>query len=801
MAAETNDKDFEKYKDYPKVIDQLNYIKSIKETIARLEDEAKINAQEELASQKSRLGYLKKQADETKNIQKGVENVNKSLTRLPKAVQKEIGTLRTGGGVFLDLAKEALELQNRTLKTGDEIGQLTDEQRAVNQENASFINTITDEMLTQAKATAEANESLFGVSKISKKIEEIESRRAELGDDITDKLITAVHRTETLAHKEERLTEIKEGQKELYEAAPESLKSAIDFTKKLGKAMTSGPAVAILLVAAALAAGLESFMELDKAAEDYRKTSGMTVKQTEHLAHQAHEIEVSLRGAGVELKHIFDVSNDLANVFGDMTHFSTQTLAALGGIQSRTGTTSETAAKVQGIFEQVAGVSGETAASLQMQVASLAQQGKVSPKEVLEDIAENAEATSKFFKGDVNALKAQVIQAHQLGTTLTKVAKVAEDLLDFEGGIEDELVAATYVGGQFNLSRARALAYENDLIGAQKETLKQLNQGVGFKNQDLFTQKALAKAANMSIEDINKQLLMQEKLGHLSGQELKDAEAAVSAGLDLTNINEDQLKQKTDEFIKNQQISGQITDMSNQFKGIVATVGGALMPIFSALAPIITAALTPFKWAAEAISFMIKHLETTVKIMGVFAGLALIIKGAAIAKWYADLKDMIIIRRMYAMDKLRAITSQKIAISSIWSGAGVMGILGLVVAAASIASMFADFGKAGDIMSPARGDGKTRVSTKEGGLFELSPNDDLVAAPGAVSKMSKGGMVVSSNSDSKYIALLGRVDTLMQKLTTGGIMAHAYMDTSKVTANVANNSNNNTRNNFAFGQG
>jgi hypothetical protein len=70
-----------------------------------------------------------------------------------------------------------------------------------------------------------------------------------------------------------------------------------------------------------------------------------------------------------------------------------------------------------------------------------------------------------------------------------------------------------------------------------------------------------------------------------------------------------------------------------------------------------------------------------------------------------------------------------------------------------------------------------------------------------VSKMSKGGNAVSSNSDSKYMALLGRVDTLMQKLTTGGIVAHAYMDTSKVTANVANNSNNNTRNNFAFGQG
>jgi hypothetical protein len=112
---------------------------------------------------------------------------------------------------------------------------------------------------------------------------------------------------------------------------------------------------------------------------------------------------------------------------------------------------------------------------------------------------------------------------------------------------------------------------------------------------------------------------------------------------------------------------------------------------------------------------------------------------------------------------------------------------------------------AGDIKSPA--DGKTQVSTKEGGLFTLSPNDDLVAAPGAASKMDmaskmgKGGNMVSSNNDGgKYMALLGRVDTLMQKLTTGGITAHAYMDGSKVTANVASNVNKSTRNNFALGQ-
>ena len=54
-------------------------------------------------------------------------------------------------------------------------------------------------------------------------------------------------------------------------------------------------------------------------------------------------------------------------------------------------------------------------------------------------------------------------------------------------------------------------------------------------------------------------------------------------------------------------------------------------------------------------------------------------------------------------------------------------------------------------MSPAKG--KTMVSTKEGGLFELSPNDDVVAAPGAADKMKNGG---GSNA-----ALLAEVRTLI----------------------------------------
>ena len=52
--------------------------------------------------------------------------------------------------------------------------------------------------------------------------------------------------------------------------------------------------------------------------------------------------------------------------------------------------------------------------------------------------------------------------------------------------------------------------------------------------------------------------------------------------------------------------------------------------------------------------------------------------------------------------------------------------------------------KVGDMSSKA--DGKTQVSTKEGGLFELSPNDDFAAAPGLVDRLNNPGTDLIGNN-------------------------------------------------------
>jgi hypothetical protein len=80
-------------------------------------------------------------------------------------------------------------------------------------------------------------------------------------------------------------------------------------------------------------------------------------------------------------------------------------------------------------------------------------------------------------------------------------------------------------------------------------------------------------------------------------------------------------------------------------------------------------------------------------------------------------------------------------------------------------------------MSPAKG--KTQISTKEGGLFELSQNDDVIAAPGLLSGGSK-----STSSTSPMINFQPMIDRLVAvENVLNQILAketNVYMDSTKV---------------------
>jgi len=704
---------------------------------------------------------------------------SKRYTKFNSDVQNQLKGQNSSASVYLNLGKSIAEEKKRQVKYENATSTREKDLYERSMQRDAVYSNISQKLEEQAKATARAEQDLRGISDIDKQIEEIKKSQGLYNTIQKKELIDALQLTKELALKEERIKQIKQEQQELFEALPEPIRNAVGFAKKLGTALKNG-ALPIVLIASLAIAAISSFTKLDDAAADFRKETGLTNSQMKEIRSQANEVTGEFANLGVEAKNVFDTVAALKSSFSDVANFSKETVAALTVLNQNFGIAAEDSAKVQGIFEQIGGLSSETAANVQMQAANMANLAGVAPAKVFKDIAENAEVASTIFKGDLTKLTKNAVEARRLGTNLKEVAATAEKLLDFESSIEDELTAATFVGGQFNLSRARALAMEGNIVDAQKETLAQIQRSGDFRKQDFFTQKQLAKASGMSVEQIVQQLNAQEKLNNLTSEQRKQAEEAINAGLDITNISADQLAQETQKFKVQQENQKQTEQLANAFTSIAATIGSVLTPVLEGLIPIVTAILTPIQYFAKIIGEVLSNMYILVPLVAL---LAIHYKKAAIA----------------AMKERAA--SIGTAIANIFSGQGKIPFAGIALAAAGVAAMISLIAKSnqvGDLMSPA--DGATRVSTKEGGLFELSPNDDLVAAPGAAAALAGGTAAMPNLAvlSAPLNAMIGELKALRADLAAGKISVN--MDGVKVASGIGKVVDGSTRNNFAMAQ-
>jgi hypothetical protein len=770
-------------------------ILSLETKIAELADkkgkrakEQLATAQKDLAVKKVVLDNSKAFAEYQKKINKDTEAFGKSWSKLSGAVQKNLGGTNRNATVYSSISTKIIALEAKQAS-------LSGEELDANMEMVSRLREQGDSLLQQAKTTATAEAKARGLNDIAIKRKELEEEitkaKAEGNDELREALELekeGLELKEKLSKKEERLSSIAESQKELMDTLPDGLKNGIGFAKKLGDTLkTAGGAAAGIMVIATIAALVVSqFTKLDESAKEFRQETGLTNSQMEGIKSNANQIVGEFGNLGIEAKNVFDTVAALKSEFSDIAEFSKETTAALTVLNSNFGVSAEAAAKVQSQFEAIGGLSSETAANVGLQLAKQAQMAGVAPTKIFEDIAENAEATSTFFKGDLNALKKNAIEARRMGSSLKEQVELAEKLLDFESGIEEELVAATFVGGQFNLSQARGLAMAGKTAEAQEEVLKQIQRSGDFRKQDLFTQKQLAKASGMSVEEINKQLNAQDKLNSLTAEQKKAAQDAIDKGLDITNINADQLAQETEKFAKQQEMQGQLEKINNAFMGMAATIGSVLIPLIDGLMIV----LTPIQMVVELIQSVFGGIgESISKMVGPLGTVGKVLKGLA---------GLAVVYAAYA-------AFQGIMAMSLGFGLP----LAIAASAAIIASGFGLLSKIGDMNSPA--DGKTQVSTKEGGLFELSPNDDLVAAPGAAAALSNasgaagsGGGVVAATPQINLSALsaplnamINEIKALRADMASGKIAV--YMDTAKVTSNISANVDQGTRNSYNLG--
>jgi hypothetical protein len=643
-----------------------------------------------------------------------IEEMGQSMARMTKEGKEWLTKSNNGYTQMGSLIATVGELkQQQAGLDGDAL--------ARNQEQISIFEQLGEKMRQSAEQVGEQERMFKGINSDQLERVEFEKSIAKLTEEQKIQARELYEINKKLLETEERYKVLNEAKADLMSQMPQGLQSAVSFGKQLFTVMKGVGNVAlaagVFLLISALVLAIKSFVELDSAAKEFRETTGLTNSQMKGMNKEVNNIVGKYAKFGVTAKDVYETQAALVEQFADFVDYSEAAVAGLTAMKQNLGVSSKTAAEVQGIFENVGGLSQDTAVSVQMQVANMAKMAKVAPRKVMEDIAESAEAASTFFHGDINALAKAAVEARRLGSSIKEVTNLAETLLDFEGNIEKELKAATFVQGQFNLSKARGLAADGKMIEANQEVLRQLQRSGDFRQKDYWTQKALADAAGMTVEQINKQLNVQDKLSKLSKEQQDAANAAMEKGLDLSKVSEDQLNTEVEKFSIQQEQASQVDKLNQQFTGLAATIGSVLTPLLEALIPIMDLILFPVKLIAEGFKFLSDNLAIAIPLATAL-GIAFLpaIVGALMT-----------------------------AVGAIMSTFSLIPLgLGIPLGIAAVAGMYSMATKAksiGDIASPA--DGKTQVSTKEGGLFELSPNDDIVAAPGL---LSGGGMKSSAQS-------------------------------------------------------
>ena len=755
-----------------KRLDKLKEELGVVEKIVKAEQQRKDNA--------------KKRRNLEEETSKYQDDQLSSLTKISPAVKKLLTDQITGNSTITDITKEIITLRQK--ETNINLVRNGEKYKFNAEERAQF--KLTRQELEKQKdllieaATSSNFASLTDNQKEAAKYQAETNGLTEDGIRLYEK---ANAERKEFVKREERIKKLNEGISGVFDELPGKLgdvvKGVQSFAKGVGQIGLGWAAILAVLVLV-----VKEFTDLSSAASEFRKETGVLNSQMKGVSDSVRQSRMEMAGLGVEAKDIFDVIENYQKQFSELYQPTKNVRDALTVMSANFGVSAETSAEVLSIMQGMSDISDETATAFMLQATQIAKIAHIAPKKVFEDIKSASERIAKFMGDSVDEIFKAELGARKLGVSLDEVLATTETLLDFEGSIGDELVANAIAGGQFNLTQARALAAAGKNVEAQEEVYRQLNRGQDFAQKDMWTKQAAAKALGTTVGKLQHQLMMQQKLRGLDKDQRKIMDEAIANGLDISAMNDAELKTALEKAKAEQEMQGELTQTANAFKAIGAELGTTIMPLLTALVSI----LKVVSGIAGFIHSVFKALGDAISsITGPVGEVSEGMRGALnIAKALAA------VTVVWGASTVYASVAAGLAASTAGIAAPLIPMIAGAAAAAVLSAGLGMVNSVGDLNKPA-GQGPM-VSTREGGIFQGTKNDDVAMGPGISKKLSGGTSLSPNNNDGKYIALLGRVDTLMQKLTTGGIVAHASMDGQRLTSGIIGVQSRNTRNTLAL---
>jgi DNA repair exonuclease SbcCD ATPase subunit len=750
-----------------------------KKSLDTLKEELKVT-EKLLSANKKRSETLKKQAEFKKEILEDSENELKSFSKLSTRVKGALKDEKTGYNALSSVSARIRQINTDILLTKKDGKKFTDEDRIAAAEKLENLNnekellkSQREALLAQVESTLDIKDTAKGMSEEAK--EELEYRESikDFDEDTQKIFMNMFEQRKAFLAQEQKIKQIQGAQGELVDALPDGIKSIITTVKEF---LTLVAEVGMVWagIIGIFALGIMAMQELSKAAKKFREETGILNSQMRDIKDKAAEVTQEMAQLGVEAEDVYNVVSELKKEFGDIANISKDTVRALTILNSNFGVANEDATEFISQLQSMTGLSEDTAANYALQVTEVAKLAKVAPKQLFKDIAEAAKDSAEYFGTGFDNMAKTALEARRLGTTLKEVMGVSEKLLDFEGSIEQELKASAFAQGQFNLTQARALAATKNYSGALDEVLNQMERGGKFADKDLWTQTELAKTVGSNPAVIQKMIAQREKLSHLGEEEKSLAQQAIANGLDITNASKEQLELAINKLKTEQEMQGQLSRITNSFKGLGMVIGTAVLPFLEAILMIIQ----PIAWLLMGIT------DTFGKLGGILSGVSKALFGASEFG-----------RGLFKVLKAVAMVALVAGGAMMALSGNVIGGATLVIAGSSFLNGISiddgEIDKEGNVVSTKKG--SVRLNSED--TFVGNKNG-VVAGTNLFGTAPKPSSFSTQNSGQNINNLIAANTKAMNDLRTGGIQATAMYDMAKVNPIIQSYQSKTTRNNF-----
>lgn len=349
-------------------------------------------------------------------------------------------------------------------------------------------------------------------------------------------------------------------------------------------------------------AGIDRFVELDAAAEKFRRDTGFSNTQMVELRKNAESINVEFRDMGVGINEVYAAAKALTDVFGRTSLISREAMQNVSLLAANLNVAVEDSANVLSTFQGLGGASQEAAMNVLKVGAGFSEKTGVPFSLVMKDIANAAGDTLSLIGANPTALMKSAIAARALGSDLNKLVSSQRKLLDFTTSMNDELTLSALIGKNISFQEARRLSLVGKTEDAARATLDIVKAAGDFESMNFIQREQLAKAAGMELKDLTKMLAVDKQRTEIENgsdmaarKRLREQTATLKLLAEQNDLTKQGLLDSNENAIRQQKMQGIMNKLKNTMESIVVSIADILEPVIT---PLATTIVPIFKFLA-----------------------------------------------------------------------------------------------------------------------------------------------------------------------------------------------------------